>query len=62
MDWTQTERNEDVLGTRKDRVDDGLEQREMSEDGLGTEIERSLNGQRTKRKDCRWTGNRQKGL
>jgi len=38
MDRKQKERSGDVLGTRKERIDDRLEQREISEDGLGTEI------------------------
>jgi hypothetical protein len=46
MNWKQTERSGVVLGTGKDRIDDGLEQREMSEDGLGTQ-----------RKEWRRTGN-----
>jgi hypothetical protein len=38
MDRKQKERSGDVLGTRKERIDDRLEQREISEDGLGAEI------------------------
>jgi hypothetical protein len=40
MDWKQTERSGVVLGTGKDRIDDGLEHRERSGDGLGTGKER----------------------
>ncbi len=51
MDWEQ-----------RGMSDDGLEQRESSEDRLESEIERSVDGQGTKRKECRWTWNKEKGL
>jgi hypothetical protein len=51
MDWKQRERSGDVLETGKDRIDDELEHRERSGDGLGIE-----------RKEWRRTGNREKGV